>query len=135
MRRRVHLIAATCAVLALSGLFAATTPAAMSPVQQILKQCNTGLTQHFTLSQLEQALRAMPATQRQYSGCYNVVQQAITRAKGRSGGAGGGSGGSFLPTPVIVIIVLLILAGITFGAIAVRRRQSGADDDEPPGAG
>ncbi|MGH2856252.1 MAG: hypothetical protein ACRDMJ_02075 [Solirubrobacteraceae bacterium] len=132
MRRMVTLIAALGAAVALAGPAVAVAPAATSPVQKILQQCDTGLTQHFTLSQLQKALQAMPATQRQYSGCYDVVQQAIARAKGHTGGAGGSSGGSFLPTPVIVIIVLLILAGITFGAIAVRRRQSGADDDGPP---
>ncbi|MGH2888751.1 MAG: hypothetical protein ACRDNJ_03890 [Solirubrobacteraceae bacterium] len=136
MRRRVHLIAVTCAVLSLSGLAGTAAPAAMSPVQQILKQCGSGLTGHFTLSELEQAAQALPASDRQYSLCYDVIQGAIAHAKRHTGGAGGGSGGSFLPTPVIVIIVLLILAGITFGAFAVRRRQSGAgDDDEPPGTG
>ncbi|MGH2871589.1 MAG: hypothetical protein ACRDL5_03895 [Solirubrobacteraceae bacterium] len=130
MRTWARLSAALCAVVALAG-FCAGGALAASSTQEILSECSSGaLTHTFTKAQLQQALQAMPASQRQYSPCVDVIEAALAGAGGHSGSGGGPSGGSFLPTPVIVIIVIVILAGVTLGAVAVRRRQT-----RPPGGG
>jgi hypothetical protein len=98
-------------------------------------QSNGRLTHSYTLGQLKHALAIMPASVKQYTDCFDVIQNGVVAAKGtgRSGGAppGKSSGGSFLPTPVIVILVLLVLVAVTFGALAVRRRRAG----DGPGTG
>ncbi len=150
MRRRVKLPAVVAAVMALAGFApAGIVPAGFAPAVAIassgsgalaaqagaiLKDCqaNGQLTHTYTKAALDEALRVMSPTVRQYSNCYDVIQGALSGAAGHIGGGGGGSGGSFLPTPVIVILVLLVLGGVTFGALAVRRRQGerGTDGDQ-----
>ncbi len=135
MRRRRHLIALACAAVTLMLAVGAPAAAIAAGGNSVINNCESSgrLTQTFTFAQLQHALAIMPASVKQYTNCYDVIQTAIQNAKGGKTGTVTGSppsGGSFLPTPVIVILVVLILALITFGAIAVRRRRSqpGADD-------
>jgi len=104
----------------LAGLAAAAAP---SP----LADCSaTGrLTHTYTVPQLQHALATMPADVREYSNCYDVINNALLAALGGShgGGGGSGSGGALLPTPVIVVIVLLLVAAASLGALALRRRR------------
>ncbi len=139
MRRRRHLIALACAAVTLALALGAPMSALAAGGNPVINNCeSTGrLTQSFTLEELHHALAIMPASVKQYTNCYDVVQTAIQNAKsGKTGTATGSSssGGSFLPTPVIVILVVLVLALITFGAIAVRRRR-GPPDGSGPGTG
>jgi hypothetical protein len=98
----------------------------------VINDCehNPQLTHAWTLSQLREALKVMPADVKEYSGCYDIIEEAILkdRRPGTGGGSGGSSGGSFLPTPVIVILVILILVALGFGAMALRGRGRG----DPP---
>lgn len=86
------------------------------------------LTASYTVAELQNALATMPVDVKQYSDCYDVIQNALQQAiknGGHSGsGSSGGSGGSFLPTWLIVVIVLLVLGGITYAALAIRRRRA-----------
>ncbi len=96
----------------------------------IINDCesNGQLTHQYTPAQLHHALAIMPASVKQYTNCYDVIQLAIVKSKStRQGNPSTSSSGSFLPTPVIVILVLLILAAVTFGAIAIRRRRTATD--------
>src|SRR5579875_1687728 len=109
--------------------------ATQAQAQAILRQCATGqLTRSYPAAALQAALREMPASQRQYSPCVDVIEAALAGAGHSGGGGTGGSGGSFLPTPVLVLVVL---GGVTAGAVAVRRRQSagpgGPRGDQPSG--
>lgn len=131
-----RLLALACALcLAVSGAVAAPALGAGNP---ILNECKSGQLSHpYTVRQLSHALHVMPATLKQYTSCFDVIQQALLSARHRPNGrnpvAGakkGSSSGSFLPTPVIVILVVLILAAVTFGALAIRRRRV-ADAGEP----
>jgi hypothetical protein len=133
MRGRLGWVAAAI-VAACVGAFGAAAPLAMAAGgNAVINDCesNGTLTHQYTLAQLKEAIHVMPATDKEYGSCYSVIENAITN-HGRTGAAGKSSGGSFLPTPVIVILVVLILAGVTFGAIAIRRRQGGEGADGGP---
>jgi hypothetical protein len=136
---------ATTVALALALPLVATAPAtaAQSPV---VTDCvaHGKLTRSYTEQQLRTALSTMSANVKEYTDCSDVIERALLQALSHPTKPGKNSsstsGGSFLPTPVIVVLVLLVLAGVTFGAIAIRRRQGGVDaqgggKDPPGGAG
>ena len=138
MRSRRTLIALTCAIATLA-CSAVTAGPALAAGNAALNDCqaNGKLTHSYTLAELRHAQAVMPASVKEYSNCSDVINQAILAAVGKgsktAGGSGSSSGGSFLPTPVIIILVVLVLAGVTFGAIAIRgRRQDGGPSG--PGA-
>ena len=104
----------------------------------VLQDCNANgaITHNFTLAQLRHALAVMPASYKEYGNCQDAITAAIIKVKANKPiVSDSGSGGSFLPTPVIIILVVLVLAGVTFGALAVRRRNAGPgggpDDGDP----
>ena len=109
----------------------------------VLQDCNANgaITHNFTLAQLRHALAIMPASDKEYGNCQDAITAAIIKVKANKPiVSNSDAGGSFLPTPVIVILVVLILAAVTFGALAVRRRNAGpgdgpADGDPPAGTG
>ncbi|MGI9185809.1 MAG: hypothetical protein ACR2GZ_12780 [Solirubrobacteraceae bacterium] len=130
--RRLLTIALLGAALALAAFASARAVAAGSGAQAVLAQCPqaAGLTGKFTVAQLQQALRIMPAVTKEYTSCPDVINRALLAAVGHGGkSGGGGGGGSFLPTPVIILLVVLVLLAVTFGAVAVRGRR---DPDAPP---
>jgi hypothetical protein len=137
MRGKLRLLAVACAI-ALPVLATAPGAQAASPVGAILKECTSGQLSHsYTLAQLRKALAQMSASEKQYTSCVDVITQGILTVKaGKTTGPKGG-GGSFLPTPVIIILVVLILAGVTFGALAIRQRRAGSggpgSPDDAPG--
>lgn len=129
VRRRptIALLAGTCVLLALSLSPApAVASGAANPVIADCLAHPGGLTGHYTVAELKHALQVMPAETKEYTSCPDVINRALLAAlstgSGTSGGSSSGSG-SFLPTPVIIVLVVLVLAAITFGAIAIRRRQ------------
>ena len=136
MRRRPQLlaIAGTAALLALGTLTAAAGAAGGNA---IINDClsNGRLTQHYTPKEIRQALAQMSASTKQYTSCQDVLQNALLHPNSLPGGSGSGGGGSFLPTPVIIVLVVLVLGAVTFGALAVRRRRTGADGTGPDDAG
>lgn len=136
---------ARLAVLALLAVFAAGVlsagPAlAKNPSNPVINDClahRAGLTGHYTVAQLNHALQVMSAETKEYTNCPDVINRALLAAVGHGGSSGGGGGGgSFLPTPVLIILVVLVLAGVTFGALAARRRRDPDRDlDRAPDAG
>jgi hypothetical protein len=139
MRGWLGRVAVACAVVGIGGFGAAATRAAAAGGNAAINDCQTHgeLTRTYTVAQLKQAIKVMPASVKQYGDCYDVIEGAIANHSrtGTAGSSSGSSGGSFLPTPVIVILVVLILAAVTFGAIAIRRRRgddgAGGDPDGP----
>jgi hypothetical protein len=138
-RLRIALLGALAALAVCSCL--AAPAGAASTSNAIIADCNAhpgGLTGHYTVAQLREALQVMPAEVKEYTSCPDVVNRALLAAihPGKGGGGSGGGSGSFLPTPVIVILVVLILVAVTFGAVAIRRRGGGGPGGRGgPGAG
>jgi hypothetical protein len=130
-RRLLALICAAAAV----GAIALPAPPALAAGNAIINDCqaNGQLTHPYTVRQLRHALSVMPASVKQYTSCFDVVQNALVSARKHNGTApANGGGSSFLPTPVIIILVVLILAALTFGALVVRRRRTGTDEGQNP---
>ena len=132
------MIALVCAAVALTaGLGAPLAGAAVG--NPIINDCeaNGQLTHPYTLSQLRHALAVMPASVKQYTNCYDVIQKALIQAR-RTGTAGpaasSSSGGSFLPTPVIIVLAVLIVGVIGLAVVALMRRR-GAGGGQDSGGG
>jgi hypothetical protein len=96
---------------------------------RVLNDCGAHgqLTRVYTRAELEKALSQMSASTKQYTNCYDVVQQALLHNV-KDGSGGGGSSSSTTTIVIIVVVVLVVLAAI-FGGLAVRRRRGGG----PPG--
>ena len=132
-----RLLALICAAATVGAALPATPVLAAG--NAIINDCqsNGQLTHPYTVRQLRHALSVMPASVKQYTSCFDVVQNALVSARKHNGiapasGSSKGGGSSFVPTPVIIILVALILAALTFGALAIRRRRSGTDTEPDP---
>jgi hypothetical protein len=122
-RRHLSALAATLLAILCAGPLAAVAGAGTNAV---LNDCYTNgrFTHQWSHAQLEQALKVMSQSTKEYSSCPDLIQRALESGIHLSGSSGGGGGGgSFLPVPVIVILVALLLAGGTFGVMALRARQ------------
>ncbi len=128
MTRRLPILAALLCALALTGAIApgalAKSKPTSNPVIMDCLQHPAGLAGHYTVAQLNHALRVMPAETKEYTDCPDVINRARLAALGKLPGGGSGSSGSFLPTPVLIILIVLVLVAVTLAAIAVRRRRS-----------
>jgi hypothetical protein len=108
----------------------ATAPNAAAQARPVA-DCNAHgqLTQTYSAQQLKGALATMPATIKEYTNCYDVIQTQLLNqlggAKDAGGGKDSGSGSSFLPVPVIILLAVLLIAAGGYAALAVRRRGSG----------
>jgi hypothetical protein len=119
--------------------------AASDTPQAAISDCNAHgqLTAHYSSATLQAALGQMPVDVREYTDCYDVIERQLLAQQGQATGgtattAPASSSGSFLPTWLIIVIVLLALAAVTFGALAIRRRNeatTGADGGPGPAAG
>jgi hypothetical protein len=132
--RRLLALIFTAAAL---GATAFATPPALAAGNAIINDCqsNGQLTHPYTVSQLRHALSVMPASVKQYTSCFDVVQNALVSARKNHGTtpvSNSKGSSSFLPTPVIIILVVLILGALTFGALAIRRRRAGTEGDGGP---
>src|SRR5947209_304142 len=120
-RRRLCLLLTAFALLGLAG---AVTASADAPA---VNDCTAHLrlTRHYTVSELQRALSTMSADIKEYTDCYDVLQQALSaELSGRNvGGGSGGPGGSFLPVPLLIALILVVLVGAGYGVAAVRRRR------------
>jgi hypothetical protein len=129
-------IALVCAVAALTGIGATPAAAATAAGNPIINDCeaNGQLTHTYTLSQLQHALAGMPASVKQYTNCYDVIQKALIQAR-KTGTAGpatqSSSGGSFLPTPVLVVLIVLVVGAVGLGVLALIRRRGGGAGQGP----
>ena len=79
----------------------ALAPAAQASWQQAIRDCaNDGrLHQHYSQSDLEQALRHLPPDIAEYTDCSSVLKAALAGPGGSGGSGGGAGGGPAIPTP------------------------------------
>jgi hypothetical protein len=120
------------AIVALGGVFGLlATPASAAGLSPPVADCQLHghLTQTYTAAQLRNGLSTMPAYIREYSGCYNVLQQALLEKIHHLSGGNASGAGSFLPTWLIVVLAILVLGGAAFGIVALRGRGGGRGDD------
>jgi hypothetical protein len=128
--RRLRLTAAAlvgCATLAL----APASALALSPVTQDC-HANGELIGHYTISQLQLALKTMPTTIAEYSNCPLIIQDQISKQQDKHvklKGADVGAGLSSTLFAVIVVVVVLICAG---GGFLYSRRRSGGEGPAGP---
>jgi hypothetical protein len=112
-------------VASLAAVSAGPASAVSNPV---IADCvaHGALSRSYSIQQLHQALASLSATTKEYTNCQDVINRALSAAAttNNDGGTGGSGSSSFLPTPVIVVLVVLVLAAVTFGAVAIRRRQN-----------
>jgi hypothetical protein len=115
-------------LLALLVAMAAATPAFAS-TSPVVADCNAHgqLTQHYSVTELRNALANIPADVQEYTNCYAVINQAllseVSTPRHDTTTSTQSSSSSFLPTPVIVVIVVLAVAGLALGGFALRRRR------------
>jgi hypothetical protein len=79
----------------LAVLVGAPAASADSTRTKILQECQDGrLTNHYTSSQIRDALNNIPDDVDQYSDCRDVLRRALLNQAGNSGNNGGGPGGT-----------------------------------------
>lgn len=101
---------------------AATNPATADCV------AHAGLTHSYSAAQLQNALDSMATDVKQYTDCYDVIQQALFTKLGKTSVTGKpasstSTSGSFLPVPILALLIVFAIAAAGFGAVAVRRRR------------
>jgi len=126
-RLRIMLLGCSVAMLlALGGMPAGAAWGASSPV---IVDCvhHLRLTRHYSVTQLEQALKTMPADDAQYTDCPDVIRsQLLAQLGARRGGAalrGADSQGSGFPVWAVAAIALVALGAIASAAAAAARRR------------
>jgi hypothetical protein len=130
LKRSLALLALTIALGA--GVFGAPAAAATAGASAVIADCNSHskLTQSYSPTVLKTALTTMPASVKEYTNCYDVIQRALLaqlgggQVSGTAPSSGSGSGGSFFSAPVIIVIGVLILAAGAFGVMSLRRRSA-----------
>lgn len=128
--RRLRLIAAAlvgCATLAL----APGSALALSPVT---RDCNYHgqLTKHYTIGQLENALKTLPPTQAEYNTCQQIIQNQIDAQLGKHVKLKGAQVGSGLSSTLLVVIVVVGVAICAGGGFLFSRRRTGGEGPEGP---
>ena len=137
--RRLRL---TWIVLLAAGALAVTAPSALA-LSPVLVDCeaHNKLTNHYSVAQLRNAIATMPAQEREYSDCYQVIQnQLFAQIGGRhlNGNGSGGSGGSSFPVVLVVVLVVIVAGGGGLAYASWRRRGTagpGGGGTKPPAAG
>jgi hypothetical protein len=135
--RRIYSLAALLAIAALSSM-PASAQASKAAWQDCKVHGGSGLTGHYTIAQLNTALRTMPAYVEEYSNCYGVIQAQLLkqqlkekpRPKAYASSDRSSGGGS---TGLIVAIVVVAIGGLALAFWASRRRRGGSPPaDGPP---
>ncbi len=132
MRSPRTFLIACAAILALAIL-----PSQALAISPVIADCNahTKLTKHYTESQLRTALATMPADVKEYTSCYQTIQDQLYHQLGKPvpGSAGSSSGGSGISAPILIVIIVIIVVGGGLAYAAWRRGAGGGDDGgEPP---
>jgi hypothetical protein len=131
--RRLRLIAAAlvgCATLALA-------PASASALSPVTYNCNTygRLTRHYTVAELQHALKTMPVTEAEYNACPQIIlSQLNVQLKKHVKLKGDPVGGGLSSTLVVVIIVVVVLICAGGGFLFSVRRTGGEGPEGPPPA-
>src|SRR5262249_49694192 len=137
---RSYSFAVLLAIAALSSV-PASAQAAKVAWQDCKANGGSTLSGHYTISELNTALRTMPAYVEEYSNCYGVIQAQLLkqqlgekpRPRAHASADKTSGGGS---TPLIVAIAVVAVGGLGLAIWASRRRRGGSPPaDGPPAAG
>ena len=138
--RRSYSLAALLAIAALSSMPASCPGATRVAWQDCRAHGGSALTGHYTIAELNTALRTMPAYVEEYSNCYGVIQAQLLKQqlkvkaapKAHASSDKSSGGGS---TGLIVAIVVVAIGGLGLALWASRRRRRGSPPaDGPPTA-
>lgn len=131
------ILLACATVLALALL-----PAQALAVSRATADCNAHnkLTRHYSVAELRTALNTMPADVKEYTSCYQIIQDQLFRQLGKkvpssSSGSSNGSSSSFISTPLLIVIIVVILLGGVLALLAARRGGGAGGGNTPPPAG
>jgi hypothetical protein len=121
---RTYLIACA-AILALAIL-----PGQALAISPVTADCNTHtrLTKHYSVDELRNALATMPADVKEYTSCYQIIEDQLYHQLGKPvpGSAGSSSGGSAISAPILIVIIVVIVVG---GALAYAAWRRGGEGD------
>lgn len=121
---RTYLIACA-AILALALL-----PSQALAISPVTADCNTHtrLTKHYSVDALRNALATMPADVKEYTSCYQIIEDQLYHQLGKPvpGSAGSSSGGSGISAPILIVIIVVLLVG---GALAYAAWRRGGEGD------
>lgn len=140
--RRSYSLAALLAIAALSSM-PASAQASKAAWQDCRAHGGSSLTGHYTIPELNTALRTMPAYVEEYSNCYGVIQAQLLKQQLKvkavkaapkahtSSDKNSGSGS----TGLIVAIAVVGIGGLGLALWAnMRRRRGSPPEDGPPTA-
>jgi len=137
--RRFHVLFLVLLVAGGLAVAAGNAFAESAPLADCIQ--NERLTGHYSIAQLRNALATMPETDQEYSNCYTVIQDQLSRQlaglKGTTTSAttpATKSESSFLSTPLLVVVIVIVLAGAGF-ALSARKRGGGGGGTLPPATG
>jgi hypothetical protein len=126
MRSLRPFLIACAAILALAVL-----PGSALAISPVTADCNahTKLTHPYSVGQLRKALATMPADVKEYTSCYQTIQDQLYRQLGKTapGSASSSGGSSGISTPVLIVIIVIILVGGGLAYAAWRRGAGGGD--------
>ena len=133
--RRPKLILIACA----AALCLACLPSQALALSPVISDCNahTKLTQSYSVSQLRNALATMPADVKEYTSCYQIIQDTLYKKLGKPvpGSASSSSSSSFISAPVLIVIIIVIVIGGGLAYVAWRRGGEDGGEGQPPPAG
>lgn len=122
---------------AVAALF--VLPAQALAISPVTTDCNTHnkLTHHYSVGELKHALATMPADVKEYTSCYQIIEDQLLKQVGKASAGSGagtstGSSSSFVSTPVLIIVILVVVLGGGLAFLAARRGGGGTP---PPTAG
>ena len=132
MRRHLRLIV----LLTVGLVLLATSPAARAGIDPVIADCEShGYVLHarYTVAELERAINSIPAQQREYTSCAQVIQTQLDKQLAAAHLKGGGSstGGSGLVV-VIVVFAAIIVFGGGAAVFVARKRSAGGGGPQAP---
>jgi hypothetical protein len=137
--RRFQLVFMVLLVAGGLAVAAGDAVASLAPATIDCQAHPNGLTGHYTISELREALATMPAEVTEYTNCVHVITDQLNKQLASlkvtpPPAAGTSTGGSFISTPVLIVVIVIVLAGAGF-ALSARKRGGGGGGTQPPAAG
>ncbi len=135
---RIKPILLVCMVLLALALLPSQALALAQPTSDCYKH-NGQLTRHYSVAELRRALNTMPADVKEYSGCYQVIEDQLFRQLGRpvpgASQSSQGSAGSIISTPLLVVLIVVVIGGGGLAYVAWRRGSGGGGTPPTAAAG
>ncbi len=138
--RRSYSLAALLAIAAFSSIPAPAQAATRAAWQDCRVHGGSTLTGHYTIAELNTALRTMPAYVEEYSNCYGVIQAQLLKqqlkvkaAPKAHASADKNSGSGSIGLIVAIAVVAIGGLGLALWA-SMRRRRGSPPTDGPPTA-